>query len=269
MRFNPLLVASVTAFLLLTACSSDDGGDRRPKAGDLVFGITQRTDPSTGETVTTAGYEYRAIGWEGGSLGPWAASVQSLPDGWCRRHELPLRATREHVGDGGRARFYGGALGIEPIVLDANGAEQTRAGAAFGETQPLKFVVDRGFGLPRVDPVTLPSVNPALRLSSPTADVREIVLDGGGDLSMRWLPSPEIGPVVMASLDSDDGATHLRCWFGAETGEGVVKADQLRGLGSAKLTIASQRPMVVTPGDGWVIHVISVAVVSEHRVLVR
>jgi hypothetical protein len=270
MRFFTFFFFS--SLVSLTACTLKDDDDApRPQAGMMVFGVTQRTDPATGETLTTAGYEVLSVGWDASSFGPYAASRQSLPDGWCRRWSFEPKANDTHTGDGGRAKFSGGLLLAAPLVVDANAAAATHVGAVFDrQASPLRFGVERGFGLPAFDPVELRTPNAALRVRMPAAEEGNIVVDTNTDVSFAWTPGEDRHGIVMVAIEPDDEtAPHLRCWFAEAEGKGVVKADQLSGLRDGKITVSSHRNAPITPGDGWLVEVVATIVAAEQRFVVR
>lgn len=239
-------------------CQSQDVDDGSPKGETsmIVFGITQRTDPVTGRTTTTAGHEYRFIGWEDVSFGPWAAAGQSMPTGTCVQLESTRTSERPNVGDGGRARFSGSALPADGIVIDANGADPTIAAPSFDEARPLIFALESGFAVPRFDPVSLAVPSSRLRWSE------EPRVDGLGDLHLAW-SSGDPATRVMVVFQPDEGARHLRCFFDGADGGALVKSRDLRGLGHGTLTLASHRQQVVTPGAGWTVEVFAAAIVDE------
>lgn len=266
MRFTSLLSFSVL-FSLAACAKHDDAEDMRSSV--IVFGITQRTDPTTGAAVTTAGHEYLKVGAHSISFGPWAAQRQSLPDGWCRTMETTADASRPNVGDGGRARFSGGAIAADGIVLDANGAEPVYAGRAFEPAvASVRFAVERGFAIPGFDPIELPAPNTALRLSTPSPDAIEVSVDGDRDFQLEWASREEPDANVMIAFQPDHGSD-VRCFFREGDGHGVVKVEHLRDLGPGKLTVASHRNAIVTPGDAWMVEVVATAIVSEQRYVVR
>lgn len=263
-RFTTLLSFS----LLLAACAKhDDAEDMRSSV--IVFGITQRTDKTTGASVTTAGHEYLSLGAQSVSFGPWAAQRQSMPDGWCRTMRTTVGASRPNVGDGGRARFFGGAIAADGIVLDANGADPVFAGRAFDGKEPaVRFAVEQGFAIPGFDPVDLPSPNVSFRLSTPSPDAGEVAVDSDRDFAFDWASREEPDANVMVAFQPDHGSD-VRCFFREGDGHGVVKAEHLRDLGPGKLTVASHRNAIVTPGDAWMVEVVATAIVSEQRYVVR
>jgi hypothetical protein len=264
MRFTSVFFFS--ALVSLTACSLKGDDEDQSVSGVMVFGVTQRTDRATGGTVTTAGYEYMTIGWDKWSFGPLVASRQFAPVG-CTRLDMELKPTALHVGDGGRAYFRDGALGDAPLFVEANAPDSTFGGTAFDPARRLRFGVERGFGLPKFDPVEVPTPNATLQVTSPSSET-EVAVDTGDDLAVTWTADGDATGVVMVRFDADGGERRTTCGFREAEGRGVVPAEHLRGLGGGTMTIASYRNQVVT-AERWIIEVVATAVASEQRFVVR
>lgn len=266
MRFTLLRLLPLLA---LAACKHDDDVDDGSPKGDtslIVFGLEQRADGTT-----VAGHEYQFIGWEDVSFGPWAAKSDPIPGPFCRRLESLRESARPHVGDGGRARFVGGALPGDGLVLDANGAEPRVVGRAFDPAHPVTFVLESGFAVPRFDPVQVPAPSERLAVTSPSAS-SDFAIDTSRDLRVEWT-SDGMGRRVMVTFTPDEGAAHVRCFADEWAGFVSVPAKELAALGGrgAKGTfaVASQRQVIVTPGAGWVVEVIATAVAKEQRFTVN
>lgn len=272
MRFTSLLFLLPLLSITATGCRDDDDDERYGTVSGLVFGIEQRTDPSTGQTSTTAGYEYRFVGWKNFSNGRWASNAYALGPDHCSRIGNGEPTASQHVGDGGRARFTGGALPQEGLVVDANAGATTWSGAGLAQGAPLVFTLESGYGIPHFDPVDVPVADVTMRVSEP-ADAAEIDIDASKDLRVAWSSAGDADADgrVFVAFAPDDRSAQLRCFFDIQH-EGVVEAAFLRELGAGNrgtLTISSQRKVVVTPGDKWMVDVVTTNVVREQRYVVR
>jgi hypothetical protein len=272
MRFISAFV--VTSLAVLTGCGTDpesELGRADEEKNGIVFGITQQTDETTGKTVTTAGHEYLFLDGKSMSSGPLSWSRQSWPDGWCRRFVTKSESARRAMLDEGRAQFAGGRLEGAPIVVDAQGGGATFEGAAFEAGRPLRFDVESGFGIPAFEPIEVPAPNDALRITSSNLDrEREVVfVESGKDFRVEWSAQDDRRANVMIAFDSDDGRDHIRCFVRESDGAVDVKADHFRDLRTGKLTVASHRNAVVTPGDGWLVEVVATIVTFEKRFVVQ
>ena len=174
----------------VAACGCDDDGygrgrTRGANGSSIVFGISESKDAQTGKTVTKAGHEYLSLANRGGSK---VTVAEVSHDDVCIHEELDRRIGRPHVGDGGRARFSGGALPSEGLFIDANGPnEPTHDGNAFRGDDPLSFQVDHGFALPDFPAVRLPAPNAHLKIDAPADG--ELAVDPSKDASVTWSPS--------------------------------------------------------------------------------
>lgn len=276
------LVAGVAASV--TACGCDDDeygrGRYRSNGSSIVFGISESKDPQTGKTVTKAGHEYLSLANRGGSKVTMAEVSQ---DDVCIHEALDRRIGRPHVGDGGRARFTGGAIPGDGLVIDANGPnEPTLDGKAFRGDEALTFGVDFGFALPEVGTVRLPAPNPNLQIDEP-ADSAELAVDVTKDTTVAWSPSliderlsNHRRERFMVSYETDDEQEHgtnVRCFYDEKDGAGVIPSKWLSLIGpkgtKGTVTFASHRQVEVFARGGWLIYVVGTVVLREQRFVVQ
>lgn len=267
--FTSLLLFVSALSVGVTGCRDDQDDERYGTVSGLVFGIEQRTDPATGQTVTTAGYEYRFVGWRNFSNGRWVSNAYALGPDHCSEIALPDESATQHVGDGGRARFAGGGIPAEGLVVDANAPATTWSGAAFASNAPLVFDLESGYGVPRFGRVEVPVADVTLQVSEPAAGA-EVTIDGSKDLRLSWSTEQRDEGRVFVVFEPDDRNVHLSCVFDEQQRMGVIESSFLRGAHTkGKLTIKTQRKIVVTPGDKWMIDVVTTNVVREQRFVVR
>jgi hypothetical protein len=260
MRFTPL----VLLFSLLAAgCARDTDDEAYGTVSGVVFGIEQRTDPSTGQTITMAGYEYRFVGWKNHSNGSWVTNAYAYGPDRCMELPSHVESESQHVGDGGRARFVGAALPGEGLVVDANVPSTAWSGAAFGANAPLVFALESGFGVPHFDPVDVPVADVTMRVLEPADG--ELSIDASKDLRFAWSSDQEADGRVFAVFEPDGRDVKLVCQLDG----GVVEASFLRALEKGKLTVKSQRKTVVNPGDKWIVDIVTTNIVREQRFVVR
>lgn len=286
MRCTPFsflaLVAGVAASV--TACGCDGDGYGRGRYGSngssIVFGISQGKDATTGKTVTKAGHEYLSLANRGGSK---VTMAEVSHDDVCIHEQLDRRIGRPHVGDGGRARFSGGAIPGDGLFIDANGPnEPTLDGDAFRGEDPLTFGVDFGFALPEFGTVRLPAPNAHLKIDEP-ADSPELSIDATKDTAVAWSPSL-IDEMVsnyrrerfMISYETDDDQEHgtnVRCFYDEKDGAGVIPSKWLSLIGPSgtkgTITFASHRQVEVFARGGWLIYVVGTIVLREQRFVVQ
>jgi hypothetical protein len=279
-----LLVLAAGVAVSVTACGCDDDGYGRGRRGyngsEIVFGISEAKDPQTGKTVTKAGHEYLSLANRGGSQ---VTMAEVSEDDVCIHEQLDRRIGRPHVGDGGRARFTGGAIPGEGLVIEANGPnEPTLDGNAFRADESLSFAVDFGFALPEFGAVRLPSPNANLKIDQP-ADTGELSVDTTKDTNIAWSPSV-IDEVVsnqrrerfMVSFETDDDQEHgnnVRCFYDEKDGSGVIPSKWLSLIGpkgtKGTITYASHRQVEVFARSSWLIYVVGTIVVREQRFVVQ
>lgn len=280
--FSFLALVAVSAFAV-TACGCDDDGyghRYRSNGSSIVFGISESTDPQTGKTVTKAGHEYLTLANRGGSK---VTMAEVSHDDVCIHEQLDRRIGRPHVGDGGRARFSGGAIPGDGLVIDANGPDEpTLDGRAFRGDDPLRFGVDFGFALPEFGTVRLPSPNARLKINQP-AESAELAVDVTKDTSIAWSPSiiEELvshrrNERVMVSYETDheqEHGTNVRCFYDEKDGAGVIPSKWLSLLGpkgtKGTITFASHRQVEVFARGGWLIYVVGTIVLREQRFVVQ
>jgi hypothetical protein len=270
MRF--ILAFAAASLAALTGCGTDPDAEldrSKPETNGIVFGITQRTDAATGKTTTTAAHEYLFLDGQSMSSGELTWNRQSWPTGWCRRFVTKAETARREMHDGGRAQFAGGRLEGASLVLDANGGESKVEGAAFEPGRPMLFSVETGFGVPAFEPIEIAAPNDALRITSPGLEREVVSIESGKDFSLGWSTHDDPSATVMIAFDSDDRRDHVRCFVRETDGAVVVKADHFRDLRAGKLTVASHRNAVVTPGEGWLVEVVATIVTAEKRFIVQ
>lgn len=261
-------------FCLAALPSCLDGGEEleKPKAkaegesSTIVFGITERTDPASGKTVTTAGHEYLSA--DSSTSAGWAANRQSWPDGWCRRFATSGEHARREPPSEGRAHFAGGRLGTKQIVLDAKGADPKFDGAAFEPQRPMMFDIESGFGIPKFEPVEVPAPNTSLVVRS-ARDRGVLAIESGEDVRVEWSPRENADASVMIAFDTDDRVEHVRCFIREREAALVVRAEHLAGMRAGTLTIASHRTASVKPGTGSLVEIVATVVASEQRFVVK
>jgi hypothetical protein len=266
--------------LFVAACGCDDGygGRYRANGSSIVFGISESKD-ATGKVVTKAGHEYLSLANRGGSKVTMAEVSQ---DDVCIHEVLDRRIGRAHVGDGGRARFTGGAIPGDGLVIDANGPnEPILDGKAFRGDDALTFGVDFGFALPEFGSVNLPSPNAHLKIDQPADG--ELTVDATKDTSVAWSPDV-IDEMVsnhrrerfMVSYETDHEQEHgnnVRCFYDEKDGTGVIPSKWLSLIGPAgtkgTITYASHRQVEVYARGGWLIYVVGTIVIREQRFVVQ
>lgn len=280
--FLLLLAATATATTTVAACGRGDEYDRyrRGQGSEIVFGIEQRTDAQTGKPVSVAGHEYLSLANRGGR----SVSVDWVSDGdVCIHEELNRRIGRPNVGDGGRARFTGGAIPGDGLVIEANGPDEPKLeGNAFVPGQSLTFDVDFGFALPDLPSVRLASPNPHLTVTTP-AETGELAVDVTKDSSFAWSPSlidemvsPQARERVMVAFETDDDqdrGNQVRCFYDEQDGAGVIPTKWLSLIGAkgtkGTLTIASHRQVDTYARGGWLVYVVGKIVLREQRFVVQ
>lgn len=275
------LVLGVAASV--TACGCDDDGYGRGRyrsnGSSIVFGISESKDPQTGKIVTKAGHEYLSLANRGGSK---VTVAEVSHDDVCIHEQLDRRIGRPHVGDGGRARFTGGAIPGDGLLIDANGPEEPKLDGQAFRGEPLTFGVDFGFALPEFGSVRLPAPNANLEIDQPSGSA-ELAIDVTKDASVAWSPSL-IDEMVsndrrerfMVSYETDDEQEHgtnVRCFYDEKDGAGVIPSKWLSLIGPSgtkgTITFASHRQVEVFARGGWLIYVVGTVVLREQRFVVQ
>lgn len=282
MRSTLLRLIGFAGFVAASVIACDDGDyHRRSRANgsSIVFGISESKD-ANGKTVTKAGHEYLSLANRGGSKVTMAEVSQ---DDVCILEELDHRIGRPNVGDGGRARFTGGAIPGDGLVIDANGPnEPTLDGNAFRGDDPLTFGVDFGFALPEFGRVSLPAPNAHLKVDQPANDP-ELAVDVTKDATVAWSPdvidervSESRRARFMVSYETDDEQGHgnnVRCFYDEKDGSGVIPAKWLALIGpkgtKGTVTYASHRQVEVFARGGWLIYVVGTIALREQRFVVQ
>ncbi len=254
-----LLIAGVAA-VATAACG--DGHDHRygyDESG-IVFGISQSIDPETGKPTTRAGYEYLELARKGG----WSTSLSRAgDDGVCIFEELDRRLGRPNVGDGGRARWSGGGLPRDGLVVNANEDDAKIDGPAFTPGSTLSFGVDFGFGIPDVPSVPIASPRTELAIAAPPAG--DLTIDPAGDLGFEWSAgrTADHPSRVMVALETEDGegrGNEVRCFFDEEETRGAIPKALIQRLGGpgtkGVVQIATHRQVTVFARGGWTIYVV-------------
>lgn len=249
-------VAAATA-----ACG--DGHDHHGWGYDesaIVFGISQSIDPATGKPATRAGYEYLELARKGG----WATTLaRAGEDGVCIFEELDRRIGRPNVGDGGRARWNGGGLPRDGLVVNANQDDPRIDAPAFTPGSMLTFSVDFGFGIPDIPAVPLASPRTELGIVAPAAG--DLTIDATSDLAVAWTAgrTADHPSRVMVALETGDGdarGKEVRCFFDEEETRGAIPKALLAKLGApgtkGVVQIATHRQVSVLARGGWTIYVV-------------
>jgi hypothetical protein len=279
--FLGLVLGVATA---VSACGCDDDGYHRGRyranGSSIVFGISETKEEATGKTVTKAGHEYLSLANRGGSK---VTMAEVSEDDVCIHEVLDRRIGRPHVGDGGRARFSGGAIPGEGLVIDANGPnEPTLDGKAFRGDDALGFGVDFGFALPEFGNVKLPAPNAHLKIDQP-AETGELSVDVTKDTTIAWSPdlidervSPRRRERFMVSFETDHEQEHgnnVRCFYDEKDGAGTIPSKWLSLIGpqgtKGTVTFASHRQVEVFARGGWLIYVVGTIVLREQRFVVQ
>lgn len=261
MRMIPFLLIGVAAAATTVACGHDH--DRYGRGGyesGIVFGISQSTDPATGATTTRAGYEYLELARKGG----WRTAFSPAgDDGVCFYEELDRRIGRPHVGDGGRARFAGGALPGEGLVVAANEDEPQHAGPAFGPGDTLVFDVEHGFAIPNIGAVTMRAPRTVLAIAVPPPG--ELSVDPAADLAFEWSPGetedrPSRVMVAVETEEADGRGREVRCFYDEDVLRGVIPSGFIGRLGGSGtkgvVQIATHRQVTIFARGGWTIYVV-------------
>lgn len=266
-------------FLLIGATAASACGDGGYPYGygwdssEIVFGIVESTDQATGEATTRAGYEYLGLANKGG----WATVLsRSGEDGTCIYEDLDRRIGRPHVGDGGRARWVGGTLPPEGLVVNANEPDPELAGRAFVPGKPLAFDIDFGFGLPEIPAVPMHAPRTELTTIEPPAG--ELSVDAASHLAFAWRSgaTPDLPSNVMVALDTEDETgrgAEVRCFFDEKEGRGAVPPALLQRLGASgtkgTVRIATHRQVTVIANGGWLVYVVGAIVHREQPFVIR
>jgi hypothetical protein len=260
MRTRVFVLLGLAASAALVACGPDHHGYGYGSGSGIVFGISQSIDPASGETTTRAGYEYLELARKGG----WATTIADAGDGVCIFEELDRRVGRPHVGDGGRARFSGGSLPREGLIVNANEEEPRHAGAAFEPAGALVFDVDHGFGLPNISPIALPAPRTQLEVLAP--EPGELALDPSVDLGFEWdalvdiLDHPSRVMVALETEEPDGRGKEVRCFYDDADGRGVIPSrfiSQLGGSGTKGVVqVATHRQVNIYARGGWTVYVV-------------
>ncbi len=277
MRKGIYLLIGGAAAVVTAACGDGHGhhGHGYDESG-IVFGISQAIDPASGKTTTRAGYEYLELARKGG----WSTTLRREgDDGVCIYEELDRRVGRPNVGDGGRARWSGGALPPGGLVVNANEEDAKLDGAAFAPGSTLSFAVDFGFAIPDIPPVPVAAPRSELAIVAPAAG--ELTVDPATGLAFEWSAGrTEDHPSrVMVALETEDAdgqggrRNEVRCFFDEEDGRGAIPSafvERLGGPGTKGVVqIASHRQVTVFARGGWTVYVVGAIVHREQPFVLK
>ncbi len=268
------LIALVVVSVLSAGAGCEpyyDDGYYDQSANEIVFGIHQRVDPTTGKNEVSAGYDYLGLAHKGGAVTNVFRDGDG--DGSCYFERFDNRLGALRV-ESGVATWTGGALPDSGLQVLANAPERARiTGDGWKADDVLTFEAS-GFAMPSLFPVQMYA--PSLELGTiattpaPAEGATDLALSPSDDLTVTWTPPTTGRPThVMVAIDTDEDDSRgggVRCFNRASAGSAVIPAQWIARLFSAvdpakpikgHVSVASHRQVTyVTRGD-WTVYVVA------------
>jgi hypothetical protein len=265
--FVPIVFAGAAA------CDDErDYGDYR--GNEIIFGLRQEQNTTTGQKDLSASYEFLGLTNRGG----WEMAVFRDGDGEgiCYFERYDHRLGQPRV-EGGVATFRGGALPPGGVQLLANQPTPVKiAGAGWATNDLLTFNVS-GFAMPPIDTATMlaPAADLTITGMSPAApkDGAPLALSSTDDIGISWTPVTEKMPSrVMISLETEepnDPGGDVRCFSSAWVGTAVIPHQSVAFLFSSvnvgipikgHLLVATHRQLTIDAEGDWTVYVVATTI---------
>ena len=274
-RRRLLLLAPLS--LLVTGCSSYESGGGYSD-NEIVFGIRQRLDAASGQSVVTAGYEYLGLAHKGG----WNADVfrDGDGDGTCYFERYDSRLGQPHV-ESGVATWSGGQLPQAGLQVLANQPEPAKhEGGGWTSDDTLTFDVT-GFAMPRLQAVRMNAPRTELAITAITPALAEgaseLAIKTTDDVSVTWTPtSPSAATRVMVTLETDEEegpGGGVRCFGSSRSGSVVIPSKWVARLFSSvpgdepikgRVAVSSHRQVTYHTRGSWTAYIVATTQHREH-----
>lgn len=273
------------ALFVLVAVGCDDGGEGWGDANEIIFGVRQRIDGSSGMADVSAGYEFLSLAKQGG----WAPYVlrdrdEDRVDRECYFERVDRRLGHPRV-ESGVATFTGSNLPSPGLQILANQPDAIKTGLpAWTPDDRLTFEVS-GFAMPRLDPIAISTprtdlaittVTPAALFGNASSDLSaSAALKATDEVSVTWTPTESNRASVMISLETEEAngpGGNVRCFTSASSGSAAIPADWVARLFSSvdsnapikgTLQIASHRQVTMGARGHWTVYVVATTIHRE------
>jgi hypothetical protein len=269
----PIVIGLAAA---VAGCDDFDDGYYGHGENEIVFGIRQRVEPTTGKTELSAGYEFLGLANKGG----WVTNVfrDGDGDGTCYFERYDDRLGPLRV-ESGVATWSGGKLPENGLQVLANQTEPTKLEAqGWGADDILTFDVT-GFAMPRLSAVHMNAPRMDLAITGIVPAVAEgaseATIKPSDDVGVTWTPTPrESATRVMVTLETEEEGSAgggVRCFASSHSGSVVIPAKWVARLFSSvdpakpiqgHVAVASHKQVTYYAKGGWTAYIVAT---TEHR----